>query len=159
MRFVAGRERRGKAPCERRRRGRASSGKCWSERRGEETGSAVADSHREDTAPREMRRCEAPCERRRRGEAPSERRCPQGDVPWRIAIGKLLAGAPWRSAIGKMLAGAPWRSAIGKMLAGAPWQSAIGKMLMTGSCARKQHREATPPRKAAGKRDAAGFDF
>ena len=116
---------------------------------------AVANSHREDA----NQHREATASGSASGEAPSERRCPQGDVPWRIAIGKLLAGAPWRSAIGKMLAGAPWRSAIGKMLAGAPWQSAIGKMLMTGNCTRKQHREATPPRKAAGKREAAGFDF
>ena len=35
----------------------------------------------------------------------------------------------------------------------------IGKMLMTGSGTRKHHREATPPRKAAGKGAAAGFDF
>ena len=35
----------------------------------------------------------------------------------------------------------------------------IGKTLMTGSCTKKQHREATPQRKAAGKREAAGFDF
>ena len=35
----------------------------------------------------------------------------------------------------------------------------IGKMLMTGSGTRKQHREATPPRKAAGKREAASVDF
>ncbi|MDD7072219.1 MAG: hypothetical protein SPH62_07120 [Candidatus Egerieousia sp.] len=68
-------------------------------RRGEETGSTVADSHQEDAARREMRS----------GEEPSGRRCTQGAAP---------------------------RSSIGQ-----------------------QHREATPPRKAAGKGAAAGFDF
>ena len=83
---------------------------------------------------------------------------------WRIAIRKMLAEAPLRSALREA---APWRSAIGKMQTSTgkqlrsevPVRSAIGKTLMTGSCARKQHLEATPPRKAAGKGAAAGFDF
>ena len=69
-----------------------------------------------------------------------------------------------RSAVAKRLA-ALWRIAIRKMLPAGRCakdkdrEDADDRELPAGSGTRKQHREATPPRKAAGKREAASLDF
>ena len=95
---------------------------------------------------------------------------------WRIAIRKMLPAG--RCSVAERHRENAGRSAVAKRLA-ALWRIAIGKTLPAGRCAvakrhredaddrelpagsgtRKQHREATPPRKAAGKGAAAGFDF
>ena len=79
---------------------------------------------------------------------------------WRIAIGKMQTstGEQLRSEV-------PVRSAIGKTLPAGRCakdkdrEDADDRELPAGSGTRKQHREATPLRKAAGKGAAAGFDF
>ena len=93
-------------------------------------GAAVAERHQEDAAPREMYR----------GRAPSGRCKP---APGSNCERKCQCEAP-----------SGRRCPQGDAL-----RIRIGKMLMTGSGTRKQHREATLPRKAAGKGAAAGFDF
>ena len=111
-------------------------------RRGEETGSAVADSHRENA-----------------GRVPL-RSALREAAPWRSAIGKMQTstGEQLRSEV-------PVRSAIRKTLHAGRCakeqhrEDADDRELPAGSSTKKQHREATPPRKAAGKGAAAGFDF
>ena len=96
-------------------------------------GSASAKRHREDAARREMRQC----------EAPSGRRCPQGDA-LRRRIGKTLHAG---------------RCAVAKRHRKDAARRELHQEAASGSSIGKQHREATPPRKAAGKGAAAGFDF
>ena len=137
MRFVAGRGAvakrlvRGAAVAER-HRGNADRG-----RRGEETGSTVADSHQEDAARREMlrgrapsgkcwprHRCEAPCERRRRGEE----------------TGSAVAKRHREDAARREMR--QGESSGRRCPQGDALRIRIGKTLMTGSCIRERHRAA-----------------
>ena len=108
-------------------------GKMLAGRRGEETGSTVADSHQEDAARREMLLGRAPsgrckpapgsnCDRKCQCEAPSGRHCPQGDALWQSVIRKTLPA--------------------GRCAKEQHREDADDRELPAGSCTRKQHREA-----------------
>ena len=153
MRFVAGRGAvakhlvRGAAVAERHREN-AGRG-----RRGEETGSAVADSHQEDAGRG------AVTKRLEKGSSVANSHREDANQHREATASGSASGKSYREDTARREM-RRCEAPSGRLCPqGDALRIRIGKMLMTGSGTRKQHREATPPRKAAGKREAASVDF